>query len=147
MDDPLIPLVTRYAGVNFKNTSISQGAKPRSRQMLLLQSLCKNRTDTHRTGGIRCEAVSMSIKTQYYNFRMTYGDRCALNALVTCDAGVNFKDIYIRQGDYPGPFPMSLGIEGSGVVAERGAEVKDVEVGDAVAYMGIPVRVVLPRVS
>lgn len=35
---------------------------------------------------------------------------------------------------------MSLGIEGSGVVQERGAEVKDIEVGDAVAYMGIAVR-------
>lgn len=54
--------------------------------------------------------------------------------------GVNFKDVYVREGDYPDTFPITLGIEGSGVVTECGDEVKDIEVGQPVGYMGIPVN-------
>ncbi|HUH02627.1 MAG TPA: alcohol dehydrogenase catalytic domain-containing protein, partial [Kofleriaceae bacterium] len=31
-------------------------------------------------------------------------------------AGVNFIDVYLRSGQYPGPLPMTLGKEGAGTV-------------------------------
>jgi NADPH2:quinone reductase len=55
-------------------------------------------------------------------------------------AGVNFMDVHTRQGKYehsrtyPVRLPLTLGMEGSGTVAEVGADVTDVHVGDAVAW-------------
>lgn len=51
-------------------------------------------------------------------------------------AGVNFIDVYIREGRYKAPVPMILGQEGSGVVAAAGAGVTSVKVGDRVAWTG-----------
>jgi NADPH:quinone reductase len=52
----------------------------------------------------------------------------------TAFAGVNFVDIYQREGRYPGvQLPLALGIEGAGVIVECGAGV-DWKVGDRVAY-------------
>ncbi|MCV7147905.1 alcohol dehydrogenase catalytic domain-containing protein [Mycobacterium riyadhense] len=45
--------------------------------------------------------------------------------------GVNFRDVLVALGMYPGPDPV-LGAEGAGVVLEVGAGVTGVEVGDAV---------------
>jgi NADPH2:quinone reductase len=55
-------------------------------------------------------------------------------------SGINFMDIHTRQGlfaasrTYPVRLPVTLGIEGAGVVEAAGSEVVDVRVGDRVAY-------------
>ncbi len=55
-------------------------------------------------------------------------------------AGVNFIDIYMRSGQYARshtyrtPLPMTLGMEGGGVVVALGEGVTDFSVGDRVAY-------------
>ncbi|MFY9643809.1 MAG: quinone oxidoreductase [Terriglobales bacterium] len=49
-------------------------------------------------------------------------------------AGVNFIDVYNREGRYKAALPLILGQEAAGVVAAVGADVRDVAVGDAVAY-------------
>ena len=49
-------------------------------------------------------------------------------------AGVNFIDVYYREGRYKAPLPFVLGQEGAGVVTATGAEVKSVKVGDRVAW-------------
>ena len=51
-------------------------------------------------------------------------------------AGVNFIDVYFREGRYPASLPFVDGQEAAGVVAEIGAEVKSVKPGDRVAYTG-----------
>lgn len=50
--------------------------------------------------------------------------------------GVNFRDIYERQGNYPGtpPPPLVAGAEGAGTIVEAGAEVEDLAVGRRVAW-------------
>jgi NADPH:quinone reductase len=56
-------------------------------------------------------------------------------ALVEIKAsGVNFIDVYFREGRYPSPLPFINGQEGAGVVTEVGSEVTTVKVGDRVAY-------------
>lgn len=49
-------------------------------------------------------------------------------------AGVNFIDVYQRQGVYPIPTPFTLGMEGAGEVVAVGEGVDDVAVGDRVAW-------------
>ena len=51
-------------------------------------------------------------------------------------AGVNFIDVYLREGRYKAPLPFVNGQEASGVVSEIGADVKTVKPGDHVAYAG-----------
>lgn len=48
--------------------------------------------------------------------------------------GVNFIDVYQREGRYPNATPFVLGSEGAGVVAAVGPDVRDVAVGDRVAW-------------
>jgi NADPH2:quinone reductase len=61
----------------------------------------------------------------------------ANEALVEIEAiGVNFIDVYFREGRYPAKLPFIVGQEASGVVSEVGAEVKNVKTGDRVAYTG-----------
>ncbi len=52
-------------------------------------------------------------------------------------AGVNFVDVYHRTGLYPNPLPLVPGMEGAGVVAERGSDVATLREGDRVAWTGI----------
>ena len=52
--------------------------------------------------------------------------------------GVNFIDVYQRNGLYPLSLPAVLGNEGAGVVEAVGPGVTDVAVGDRVAYAGLP---------
>lgn len=49
-------------------------------------------------------------------------------------AGVNFIDVYIREGRYPTPVPFVNGQEAAGVVTEVGSEVTTLKPGDRVAY-------------
>ena len=49
-------------------------------------------------------------------------------------AGVNFIDIYHRTGLYKNPLPLALGQEAAGVVEAVGPDVRDVGVGDRVAW-------------
>lgn len=49
-------------------------------------------------------------------------------------AGVNFIDVYFREGRYPAPLPFVDGQEAAGVVTEIGSEVTNVQAGDRVAY-------------
>ncbi|MEO6965537.1 MAG: quinone oxidoreductase [Acidobacteriaceae bacterium] len=48
--------------------------------------------------------------------------------------GVNFVDIYYREGVYPAPLPLTLGQEGSGVIVEIGENVEQFRVGERVAW-------------
>jgi NADPH:quinone reductase len=52
-------------------------------------------------------------------------------------AGVNFIDVYNREGRYKAPLPLILGQEAAGVVSAVGADVRDVAVGDRVAYSSV----------
>ena len=52
-------------------------------------------------------------------------------------AGVNFIDVYYREGRYPAPLPFINGQEGAGAVTAIGSEVKNVKPGDRVAYTGV----------
>ena len=53
-------------------------------------------------------------------------------------AGVNFIDVYFRTGMYKAPLPLTLGLEGAGVVTAVGTGVTDVKIGDTVAWTGVP---------
>jgi NADPH2:quinone reductase len=52
-------------------------------------------------------------------------------------AGVNFIDVYQREGRYKLPLPFIAGQEGSGVVSAVGTEVKSFKLGDRVAFCGV----------
>jgi NADPH2:quinone reductase len=68
------------------------------------------------------------------------GRPAAGEALVRQEAvGLNFIDVYHRNGTYPFPsFPAILGMEGAGVVEAVGKGVTEVTVGERVAYAGLP---------
>ncbi len=52
-------------------------------------------------------------------------------------AGVNFIDVYFREGRYPAPLPFVNGQEAAGIVVAVGADVRNVRLGDRVAYTGV----------
>lgn len=52
-------------------------------------------------------------------------------------AGVNFIDVYHREGRYKVPLPFVPGQEGSGIVTAVGADAKSVKKGDRVAWTGL----------
>jgi NADPH2:quinone reductase len=52
--------------------------------------------------------------------------------------GVNFIDVYQRTGLYPNALPLSLGMEGAGVVEAVGEGVEHLAVGDRAAYASNP---------
>jgi NADPH:quinone reductase len=51
-------------------------------------------------------------------------------------AGVNFIDVYFREGRYPAPLPFVNGQEGAGVIHAVGNNVEGLKTGDRVAYTG-----------
>lgn len=54
--------------------------------------------------------------------------------------GLNYIDIYFREGSYPAPhLPMVLGLEAAGVVEAVGGGVSEVAPGDRVAYASAPI--------
>ena len=52
--------------------------------------------------------------------------------------GLNFIDTYHRSGLYPLKLPSGIGMEGAGVVVEVGADVKNLSIGDNIAYASPP---------
>jgi NADPH2:quinone reductase len=52
-------------------------------------------------------------------------------------AGVNFIDVYFREGRYSTPLPFVNGQEACGIVSDVGSEVKSLKPGDRVAYAGV----------
>lgn len=69
-------------------------------------------------------------------------------------AGVNFIDVYQREGVYPTEPPFVIGSEGAGIVEAVGADATDVQVGDRVAWamhlgsaasrVNVPARILVP---
>ena len=51
--------------------------------------------------------------------------------------GVNFIDVYLREGRYKAPLPFVNGQEAAGVIHEVGADVKTLKPGDRVAYSSV----------
>ena len=45
--------------------------------------------------------------------------------------GLNYIDVYHRMGLYPMPMPLTIGMEGAGVVEALGAGVADLKIGAA----------------
>src|SRR5471032_3082619 len=52
-------------------------------------------------------------------------------------SGVNFIDVYFREGRYPSALPFIDGQEAAGTVTEIGSDVKTVKPGDRVAYSNV----------
>ena len=52
-------------------------------------------------------------------------------------SGVNFIDVYVREGRYKAPLPVIPGQEGAGVVTAVGADVSSLKVGDRVAWTSV----------
>ena len=52
--------------------------------------------------------------------------------------GLNFIDTYHRSGLYPLKLPSGIGMEGAGIVVEVGADVKNLSIGDNIAYASPP---------
>ena len=51
-------------------------------------------------------------------------------------AGLKYIDVNHRTGYYPQPFPIIPGLEGAGTVEAVAPDVRDLTVGDRVAYAG-----------
>jgi len=52
-------------------------------------------------------------------------------------AGVNFIDVYYREGRYPAALPFVDGQEAAGTVSAVGNDAKSLKAGDRVAYTGV----------
>jgi NADPH2:quinone reductase len=52
--------------------------------------------------------------------------------------GLNYIDVYQRSGLYPLALPLSLGMEGAGVIEAVGPDVTHLKVGDRAAYASNP---------
>ena len=62
------------------------------------------------------------------------------DALIETKAmGLNYIDTYHRSGSYPLPLPSGIGVEASGIIKKIGSKVKNLSVGDSVAYGGFPI--------
>lgn len=53
--------------------------------------------------------------------------------------GLNYIDVYHRNGLYPVPLPSGIGMEAAGVVSAAGPDVRGLAVGDRVAYASAPI--------
>ena len=52
--------------------------------------------------------------------------------------GLNYIDVYQRTGLYPNPLPLTLGMEGAGVIEAVGEGVTHLKAGDRAAYASSP---------
>ena len=62
-------------------------------------------------------------------------------------SGVNFIDVYNREGRYKVPLPFVLGQEGAGEVVSVGKDVQSIKTGDRVAWTSISIAAPRRRVS
>ena len=53
--------------------------------------------------------------------------------------GLNYIDTYHRSGLYPLPLPSGIGMEASGIIKKVGSKVKNLSLGDNIAYAGLPI--------
>ena len=53
-------------------------------------------------------------------------------------SGLNYIDVYQRTGLYANPLPLTLGMEGAGVIEAVGPDVMHLAVGDRAAYASNP---------
>ncbi len=53
-------------------------------------------------------------------------------------AGVNYIDVYAREGQPANPLPWTLGLEAAGTVTELGAGATGYRLGEVVAFVGVP---------
>ena len=49
-------------------------------------------------------------------------------------SGINYLDVYLRDGTFPIPMPAVTGVEGAGVVEKLGPGTEGLAVGDRVTY-------------
>ena len=52
--------------------------------------------------------------------------------------GLNYIDVYQRTGLYPNPLPLTLGMEGAGIIEAVGSGVTHLQAGDRAAYASNP---------
>ena len=52
--------------------------------------------------------------------------------------GLNYIDTYHRSGLYPLKLPISLGLEGAGIITDKGENVKNFKVGDKISTQAFP---------
>lgn len=52
-------------------------------------------------------------------------------------SGLNFIDVYFREGRYPSKLPFIVGQEAAGIVEKIGSDVTSLKPGDRVAYTGL----------
>ena len=87
---------------------------------------------------MRVHATGDSDKLQWQDAALTEPGADEIQIRHTA-VGLNFIDIYFRTGTYPAPqLPFTPGLEAAGVVEKIGAEVRDLRVGDRVAYASAP---------
>ena len=53
--------------------------------------------------------------------------------------GLNYIDTYHRSGLYPLPMPTGIGLEAAGKIDEVGANVREFNKGDNIAYASLPI--------
>jgi NADPH:quinone reductase-like Zn-dependent oxidoreductase len=56
-------------------------------------------------------------------------------------AGVNLFDTQLRSGLYKRDLPLTLGLEGAGIVEAVGADVDHIAVGACVLYFGLTIKI------
>jgi NADPH2:quinone reductase len=95
-----------------------------------------------RTGGTRVKAIRVNEHggTEVLSYEdVETGEPGQGEARIrTAASGVNFIDVYMRTGVYPGEPPFTLGLEGAGEVEAVGEGVEDLSVGDYVAWASVP---------
>ena len=52
-------------------------------------------------------------------------------------SGINYLDVYLRNGTFPLPMPATAGVEGAGIVEKLGPGTEGVARGDRVAYVHV----------
>tara|TARA_B100001057_G_scaffold467375_1_gene525454 strand:- start:727 stop:1698 length:972 start_codon:yes stop_codon:yes gene_type:complete len=53
--------------------------------------------------------------------------------------GLNYIDTYHRSGLYPVELPSNIGMEGAGIIEKVGPDVKNLKIGERVAYASMPI--------
>lgn len=129
----LIPTITSY------NRNITQSSTTKYHQPSIIryQSSSTMSSNTIQMNSIRIHKTGDASVLQYdTGLPLSTSSIQSTQVLVEIAyAGVNFIDTYHRTGLYPLPLPATLGREASGIVRGIGSSVKNIKVGDRVAFM------------